>query len=192
MSPSAVKMMDCNPLSSCDMYIHTHIYIHTYIHTYIHIYLYVYVYTCRMSPSAVKMIDCKPLSSCGAPSAARTSCRRLSTCRFADAGRVRNSEFQISHSWNLKSQSPNGLRVDPSTLNPPPDFLQTLEHLPGRSWPLQEIRLCIWGLCTSQYYHWHSTPPWLQPPTAEFCNRYCARYGSPPPPPVLPFNIQYW
>jgi len=30
-------------------------------------------------------------------------------------------------------------------------------------WPLPEIRLFIRGLCTSQYFSWHSTPPLLQP-----------------------------
>ena len=31
------------------------------------------------------------------------------------------------------------------------------------SWPLPDICLFIRGLCTSQYYSWHSTPPLLHP-----------------------------
>jgi len=34
----------------------------------------------------------------------------------------------------------------------------------SRAWPLQEIRLFIRELCTSQSYSWHSTPPCLPPP----------------------------
>jgi len=30
------------------------------------------------------------------------------------------------------------------------------------------------------------------PPPVICCNQHCARCGFPPPPPVLPFNIQYW
>ena len=52
---------------------------------------------------------------------------------------------------------------------------------PAVCWPLQNIRLYIRGLCTSQYYSWHATPPLLQPPVV-FCNQYCAVYGFPPPP----------
>ena len=35
---------------------------------------------------------------------------------------------------------------------------------PGTSRPLQDIRVSIWGLCASQYYSWHSTPPPSPPP----------------------------
>ena len=36
-------------------------------------------------------------------------------------------------------------------LDPPPP--------PPAAWPLQDIRLFIWGLCTGQYCSRHSTPP---------------------------------
>ena len=54
----------------------------------------------------------------------------------------------------------------------------------GRSppgWPLQDIQFFIRGLCTSQYYSWHSTPLMHTHPFL-FCNQYCAIYGTSQPP----------
>ena len=51
----------------------------------------------------------------------------------------------------------------------------------AEDWSLQDIRLCIRGLCTSQYYSWHATPALVKPPPVVFCNQYCAVYGFPPP-----------
>jgi len=63
----------------------------------------------------------------------------------------------------------------------------------GRTWPLQEVRLFIRGLCPkNQSNSWHSTPPLLHSPPLHVAINIAQYTVSPPPPPVLPFNIQYW
>ena len=57
--------------------------------------------------------------------------------------------------------------------------------------PLQDIRLFIRGVCSSQYYSWRSTPSLLHPPAVVFCNQYCAICDFSSGLPVLLFNIQH-
>jgi len=45
-------------------------------------------------------------------------------------------------------------------------------HTKAKTWPLQAIRLFIRGLCASQYYSWHLTPPLLQPPPRYMLQSY--------------------
>jgi len=59
------------------------------------------------------------------------------------------------------------------------------------SWPSQYICLSILGLCTSQFYDWPKTPPFLSPPSI-FFTQYRAMYGSTPPLPWVSGTIQYW
>jgi len=56
--------------------------------------------------------------------------------------------------------------------------------------------ICLVGeLFASQYYSWHAKPPLLPPPPPTRCSfQSILRNIWFPlrPPPVLPFNIQYW
>ena len=57
------------------------------------------------------------------------------------------------------------------------------------AWPLQDIRLLIRGLCTSQYSSWHSTPHLLPPPPLYFAINTAQYIVFPRPPPCV--AIQY-
>ena len=47
------------------------------------------------------------------------------------------------------------------------------------------------GLCTIQYYSWHSTPPLLHTPLRWTLQSIVRNLWSAPPP-VLPFTTKYW
>ena len=55
-----------------------------------------------------------------------------------------------------------------------------LLSVPVLTWPVQDVRLFIRGLCTSQYYCWHLTPSLSQLLPVVFRTQYCAIYGFPP------------
>jgi len=50
------------------------------------------------------------------------------------------------------------------------------------SWPLHDARLFIRGVCTTQYYPWHSTPPSLYPPPLYFAINIAQCMAFPRPP----------
>jgi len=53
---------------------------------------------------------------------------------------------------------------------------------PPASWPSQNIRLFILGLCVVNNFLAFNTSSIAPPPPVVFCNQYYAVYGFPPPP----------